>query len=121
MTPEKPMPRAWHFISQPPDATPTPLTTREKWGTTLWFANLLLYWGEEINQRKIYAARVREWTKTVVNGGLILFGVLGLMAWGAVFFELIQQQRPLQSFLFVRHPWLLVFWLSVLIDLFIVY
>lgn len=120
MTVKEHITESWHFFERDKSAVPTD-KPYEKWGVVLWFANLLLYWGRNIDRESILAAKIIRVAKNTVNGLLVFLGLLGILSWGWVFYDLTQAHRSLWLFLTVKDWRMSFFWLTVVLDMYVVY
>ncbi|MBI2426244.1 MAG: AAA family ATPase [Candidatus Kerfeldbacteria bacterium] len=90
-------------------------------GHYVFFNGRFLYWGLPLSDAAIYSARLQRLLAILLKGILIFVGVLGLISF---LFELIVQVPrglSLTALLETQNPRMLVFWISVVVDMLILY
>lgn len=96
----------------------------DKEGVRLFLGNLFLYWGKEINQDVVLENKIRRVVKIIINGFLFFFGLIGLLAWIWRYLFVIQSFfnfQIIKNSFFEISFLMLIFWLSLITDLYLFY
>lgn len=84
-------------------------------------AGAAVTWGEVLSAGLLAQRRLEEVVTTSINLALFAVGAIGLALGGAYLYVLGPTAQPWLSLWMGRHPWLLVFWLSLLADSYLAY
>ena len=90
-------------------------------GVVFWFDKTLFYWGKKITTLSILENKLEKTARKIVNGTLFAFGIGGFL-----FFLYYIYSSSLQTFITVEfwltQPWeTLVFWFSLVTDMYLIY
>lgn len=80
-----------------------------------------LFWGRRLSPKAIRFARLATGLRGIINFLLLLAGIGGLMAFAALVAERAATEVATVRFFSQPHPYLLLFWISVWLDLYLVY
>lgn len=92
-------------------------------GIGSFFHGRFFYWGPKLGKAMIELDHFRKKTNSTINIIAFVLGFIGLLAFLAWIYFVSQNTYDLSSFMFwqIRHPLLLVFFLSLIFDMFVVY
>lgn len=83
--------------------------------------NDLLYWGKKVSPAAILEKNIEQVVNSIINTALIIIGIAGIAALMFRIYDLNAQNLALQELFVEPSGMILVFWISVLADLFIYY
>ncbi len=90
-------------------------------GAYLWLENEFFYWGRVIDTFHIFERELEQTTRLILNGFLLLFGILGIAALVlAVLQSMTQAGDPFAAFT-SRSPLMSLFAISLVADLYVYY
>lgn len=92
-------------------------------GFGLFHAGKFYFWGTRLGQIVIGLSRLKRKVNQAINLAAFLVAITGILAlaWWFLEFSAHSSEPAILSFLFAKHPTLLVFWLSLPFDLFLIY
>ncbi|MFH1367351.1 MAG: ATP-dependent Clp protease ATP-binding subunit [Patescibacteria group bacterium] len=90
-------------------------------GLAAYFRGRYLVWRKKISVLRILEEKTEKTIRAVINGLLIMIGLLGLFLGFWQFYQHFSQGYRFYDFLLLRNTSLLFFWLSLLVDLYIFY
>lgn len=90
-------------------------------GMGVLFRDYFLYWGKRVDALQISQDKIKKFVQYVINIALILFGLLGGLALGWRIWQLGEEAILTLPFWQGKNFYLLIFWLSLLTDLYLYY
>ncbi len=92
-------------------------------GMGTFFNGYFLYWGLSLKRADVDLRKVKRDAHLLLNFFALFIGILGFVFLGILIFaQKNQTDLDIVSFLFrYKHPYILMFWIGVLTDMFIVY
>ncbi|MFH0829113.1 MAG: ATP-dependent Clp protease ATP-binding subunit [Candidatus Kerfeldbacteria bacterium] len=101
------------------------------YGQYLWNGTTWLTWGKAVDQLHLLEEKIERTTRTTIDALFLAFGIIGaivgvygsysLYAIDMISGGLLEIPRMLQDLIMLRSGYMLVFWLSLLADLYIFY
>lgn len=79
----------------------------------------VLYWDKDINNATIAQNKVQNLLRNIINFALIIFTIIGVL--GLVYYWFMNREVSILDLFFSRHLFALIFWLSIVGDLYIYY
>ncbi|MFA6027769.1 MAG: ATP-dependent Clp protease ATP-binding subunit [Patescibacteria group bacterium] len=83
--------------------------------------NQALYWNKKVNKALIAEEKTLDLIKRIINFVLVFLGVLGIISLGYYIFRNFNNPDDIISLIFKKDKFLLFFWLSILVDMFVYY
>ncbi|MFA5070694.1 MAG: ATP-dependent Clp protease ATP-binding subunit [Patescibacteria group bacterium] len=98
-----------------------PCPTCRSLGLAGYFQGRYLVWRKKISLVRILEEKSEKTMRAAINGFSILVGIIGLLLGFWQFYQHFSQGYPNYDFLLLRNTSLLIFWFSLLVDLYIYY
>ncbi len=86
-----------------------------------WLDGDFLYWGKRIDTLHIFEEEIERLVTSIINGFLVLFGVVGIGAAFVTMYALIQEGKPFWDFIFQRNGLMGIFAITLITDLYAYY
>ena len=90
-------------------------------GVAAFFQGRYLVWQKKISLLRILEEKTEKMIRSTINGILILGGLVGLFLGFWQIYQHLSQDYRVYDLLLLRNPSFLIFWFSLLIDLYIYY
>ncbi len=92
-------------------------------GTGTFYNGRFFYWGPKLGRALIELSHLKTKFKLILNLAAYTIGALGFFALGYWAYEVVQNSVNISDFAFWgrRHILLLIFWLSLIADMFVIY
>ncbi|MBU0963685.1 hypothetical protein KKC06_01460, partial [Patescibacteria group bacterium] len=90
-------------------------------GLFAWLEGDILYWNKKIDTLHIFEEEIERTVKSLINGFLIFFGVLGLVAAFATLYQLAKDSLYFWDFIKVQNGLMGIFAVTLLTDLYAYY